>query len=88
VSTDDITIEAVVAAIMGLWTFLSLIVKLTPTKADDALLGRGRAWLERISFFQPKNSPGVMSLPGKAAARPLLYDRSAVEHEHERDGLP
>lgn len=87
-STDDITIETVVAAIMGLWTFLSLVVKFTPTKADDEALGRARAWLERVSFFQPKNSPGLLSLPGKKAARPLLYDRAAVEWDHERDSLP
>lgn len=87
-STDDVTIEAVIAAVVGLYTFLSLVVKFTPTKADDEALGWFRGLLERLSFLQPKNSPGLLSLPGRAAARPLLYDKHAAEWDHERDDLP
>lgn len=63
-------VEKIIAAVLAAWTLASAIVALTPTKADDEALSRLRALLERLSFLQPKNSPGVVSLPGARAARP------------------
>lgn len=66
-----ITIPNVLAVLAALWAFVSAVVALTPTKTDDAALGAARAFLERLSFLQPQNSPGVVSLPGKPATRPF-----------------
>lgn len=60
-----------VAEVAGIiWTAISVLVAITPTKADDRALSRGRAALERASFLQPKNSPGIISVPGAKARRP------------------
>jgi hypothetical protein len=62
--------EKIIAAVLAAWALASAIVALTPTKSDDEALSRLRAFFERLSFLQPKNSPGVASLPGARAARP------------------
>lgn len=45
------------------WTLLSLIVKATPTTADDAWLAR---IVQRVSFLRPPNVPDGL-LPGPLA---------------------
>lgn len=68
------TLQAIAAVLSAAWTFISTVIALTPTKRDDEWLAswqpRARAFFERISFLQPKTSPGVFSLPGKPAAPP------------------
>jgi hypothetical protein len=55
--------HAEILALLGVaWTLVSGIVALTPSKADDAFLVR---LMQRVSFFAPRNVPGVFSLPGK-----------------------
>ena len=61
----------VVAQTLGAaWMAISVLVAVTPTKADDRALGRARRVLERGSFLQPRNSPGILSMPGAKARRP------------------
>ena len=59
-----------IAAAGALWTAVSIIVRLTPTPVDDEYLSRAREAFERISFFQPQNVQGLLSVPGKKAKRP------------------
>jgi hypothetical protein len=85
-NTDPGTLVALVAA---LWTLLSLVVAATRTPIDDALLSLARAVIERLSFLQPRNSPGVVSAPGAPAARPLPpLDPAAIAEEAEHHGDP
>jgi hypothetical protein len=87
---EHVTVESVMAALAGLWAFVSLVVAITPTHRDDELLTAARRFLERLSFLQSKNSPGLLSLPGALSTRPLHYDpdTDAGGDKHERDGLP
>lgn len=83
---DPETIAAIVASI---WTLVSLVVAFTRTPIDDALLTAVRAVFERLSFLQPKNSPGVVSLPGAAATRPHPpFDPDAAADEAIKEGAP
>lgn len=84
--TEPVTIITLVAAI---WSLLSIIVALTPTPIDDVVLTVTRRVLERLSFLQPKNSPGVVSVPGAPAARPHPpLDPAAIAAEAEANGDP
>lgn len=85
-----VTLEQALAALGALWTLVSIVVAITPTHRDDELLSSWRRVLERFSFLQSKNSPGVTSLPGKLSARPLAFDPQfdSGTDDHERDGLP
>lgn len=67
-------IEQVIVILAALWTVISGVVALTPTKADDELVSRLRRFVERLSFLQPSNSPGVLSLPGAPAKPPTDVD--------------
>ena len=51
------------------WVLASIYVRLTPGKADDEALTRARAVIERLSFLQPKDAPGLLSAPGRKAKR-------------------
>ena len=52
------------------WVLASIYVRLTPGKADDEALSRFRTEvLERLSFLQPRDGKGVLSLPGAPARR-------------------
>ena len=53
----------------ALYVLASIYVSLTPGAADDAALGRVRAVIERLSFLQPKDAPGLLSAPGRKARR-------------------
>lgn len=48
-------------AVGAVYLLASLYVAITPSPDDDRAL-RGLA--ERLSFLQPKDAPGVLSLPG------------------------
>ncbi len=60
--------QLLVAAGIG-YLLLSVFVAMTPTKADDEALSRLRAALEKVSFLQPRDGKGVLSLPGAPARR-------------------
>lgn len=61
--------DLLVAAVAA-WTLASVYVRLTPSKRDDEQLSRFRTqFLEVISFLQPRDGDGVLSLPGKRAKR-------------------
>lgn len=52
------------------WVLASIYVRLTPGKEDDEALSRFRVEvLERLSFLQPRDGVGVLSLPGARAKR-------------------
>jgi hypothetical protein len=52
-----------ILALLGVaYTLISGVVALTPTREDDAFLAR---LMQRISFFAPRNVPGVFSMPGR-----------------------
>ena len=53
----------------ALYVLASIYVSLTPGKADDEALSRARAVIERLSFLQPKDAPGLLSAPGRKAKR-------------------
>lgn len=53
----------------ALYVLASIYVSLTPGKADDEALTRARAVIERLSFLQPKDAPGLLSAPGRKAKR-------------------
>lgn len=53
----------------ALYVLASIYVSLTPGKADDEALTRARAAIERLSFLQPQDADGVLSLPGRKAKR-------------------
>lgn len=56
--------------VAALWVALSIYVRLTPSKRDDEQLSRFRVqFLEVLSFLQPKDGQGVLSLPGRKAKR-------------------
>ena len=63
----SVDLEKVIAFLLALWALASAFVALTPSKKDDEALTRLRAFLERLSFLQPKTSHGVLSMPGKPA---------------------
>lgn len=67
ITAHQVEIAAAVGAAM---TLASVIVRLTPSKKDDEALGRVRAFLERLSFLQPRDGQGLLSLPGAKARRP------------------
>lgn len=69
----SITLPNITAVLIALWGLVSTFVALTPSTRDDEVISKLRWILELLSFFQPKTSPGVLSIPGKPAA--------AVEHE-------
>jgi len=46
-------------------TLISVVVRLTPTREDDAVLARVWSVLEHISFWQHKDGRGVWSMPGR-----------------------
>lgn len=52
------------AAAGAAYALVSIIVRLTPSTADDEFM---RKLAERVSFLQPQNGDGVFSLPGKRA---------------------
>lgn len=66
--------EEHIAIVIAAWTLISLVVAATPTKADDELVSFVRRLLERLSFFQPRNSHGVLSMPGSKARPPVDDD--------------
>lgn len=71
----SVDLESVIAFLLALWALASAFVAITPSTKDDAVLTKVRAFLERLSFLQPKTSVGVLSLPGKPAApAKLLLD--------------
>lgn len=43
------------------------VVALTPTQSDDDAL---RRFQQRISFFQPRNVPGILKMPGRRPGAP------------------
>ena len=49
----------------ALWALISLIVRLTPTPDDDAVLARVWAVIERASFLQHRDGRGTWSVPGR-----------------------
>lgn len=53
----------------ALYVLASIYVSLTPGNADDEALTRARAVIERLSFLQPKDAPGLLSAPGRKAKR-------------------
>ena len=53
----------------ALYVLASIYESLTPGKADDEALTRARAVIERLSFLQPKDAPGLLSAPGRKAKR-------------------
>lgn len=53
----------------ALYVLASIYVSLTPGKADDEALTRARAVIERLSFLQPRDGKGIISLPGAPARR-------------------
>lgn len=57
------------SALGAFWTLVSITVALTPTQKDDEALSRARAFLEKWSFLNPRNVPGLFSFPGKAPRR-------------------
>ena len=59
----------IIEAAAALWVLASIYVSLTPGKADDEALTRARAVIERLSFLQPKDAPGLLSAPGRKAKR-------------------
>lgn len=67
----ELDLEKILAFLLGVWAAVSALVAITPSKRDDEIVGRVRLFLERLSFFQPKTSPGVLSMPGKPARPPL-----------------
>lgn len=73
----DLDIDKLIAFALALWALASAFVALTPSTKDDAALGKVRSFFERLSFFQPKTSPGLLSMPGKRAAPPKP-DREAA----------
>ena len=79
--------ETIVTIIAAVWSLLSIIVAATRTPIDDACLSVARAVFERVSFLQPRNSPGVVSVPGAPATRPLPpLDPAAITAEAEKHG--
>ena len=50
----------------AVYVLASIYVALTPSPDDDRAL---RGIVERLSFLQPRTSPGVLSLPGAKARR-------------------
>lgn len=56
--------STLVQIVSGLMLVASLIVGLTPTPKDDAVLKSVREFLIRISFLKPSNEPGTVKLPG------------------------
>lgn len=66
--------ELLAAAGAG-YVLLSIIVRLTPTQRDDEALSAARAFVERLSFLQPRDGIGVLSLPGVPARRDPLESR-------------
>lgn len=60
----------IVEVVGGLVSVATVIVRLTPTKRDDEALSWFRVHvLERLSFLQPKDGRGLLSLPGRRAKR-------------------
>ena len=55
----------------AVYLLASIYVALTPSPDDDRVL---RGVVERLSFLQPRDRPGVLSLPG---AKPHGRDGSA-----------
>jgi len=53
------------ALAVAVWALISVVVRLTPTREDDAVLARVWSVLEHISFWQHKDGRGVWSMPGR-----------------------
>lgn len=73
----SVDLESVIAFLLALWGLASAFVAVTPSKKDDEVLSKFRAFLERFSFLQPKTSPGLLSMPGKPAAKHDDVDEAA-----------
>lgn len=56
-----------VSIVGGLIAVASMIVGLTPTPKDDAVLKTVRDFLIRISILKPSDSPGTFKAPGRKA---------------------
>ena len=74
----------ILAALAALWALISVVVKLTPTKRDDEALSKARAFLERLSFLQPKDGVGTLSMPGARARR----EDDARDRDDDDDDAP
>lgn len=74
----SLDLESVIAFLLALWALASAFVALTPSTKDDEALSKLRAFLERLSFLQPKTSKGVLSMPGKPAAPAVSVDDEAA----------
>lgn len=57
------------ALLASVWALISLVVRLTPTPNDDAVLARVWSALEHISFWQHKDDLGTWSMPGRPTKR-------------------
>lgn len=57
------------ALAVAVWALISVVVRLTPTREDDAVLARVWSVLERISVLQHKDGRGVWSMPGRPTKR-------------------
>lgn len=53
----------------ALYTLLSVIVGITETPKDDAILKVVRDLLIRFSFLQPSDAEGTMKVPGTKVKR-------------------
>lgn len=73
----SLDLESVIAFLLALWALASAFVALTPSTKDDEALSKVRAFLERLSFFQPKTSKGVLSMPGRPASPAKADDEVA-----------
>lgn len=74
----SVDLESVIAFLLALWALASAFVAMTPSAKDDEALSKLRAFLERLSFLQPKTSKGVLSMPGKPAGPVKVADESEV----------
>ena len=76
---------ALTAAILTTWSLVSIIVKLTPSKADDRFLRRVAEWL---SFFLPPNIAGLFKVPGRAISKTLRDSTPGLADELEPETKP